>query len=496
MKSVFLFLILTFSTLNANAQLGDLFRKLGDIIDANTKQNKVEEANKSEDTSEVFIKKEGQTIAQINSEAWDYCAWKGRKKDRKYITLEEVHPDFENIQIFKVAILDDENLTDDDLSLIKKRKCDERIYFLDGKNISLSRLKDMETEFEKNIPKELRDEQISQRNAKKQSELLEINNRKKEKELLNSANFSRTLDAIQKHQVGNEPIWDLVFLNEYNSFIDNAINICKNVGLSREDLDKLMGNLNAFRSNEDSCKEKHRSSYVNNGYSLRRGGEGNSGDFCFPNTYHVEHLETAIKRHSGYSNSCNLVISNIRKNYKSLFFDNSKLISTLKLHNDEYIKVILVNESILIKQKEDRKQIEENKRETAKRIAQENEQKLREQCLSSGSIGICQSSSQNNSQYICNQNPVAAIENLFNQYCYVTDQYNISTKMEVRNNTGKIIKDVLFNCSQNAKSGTILISNNKTIFDVWNPNEAKLIVIQFPKHEQVQSMNCKVLSWK
>ena len=27
-------------------------------------------------------------------------------------------------------------------------------------------------------------------------------------------------------------------------------------------------------------------------------------------------------------------------------------------------------------------------------------------------------------------------------------------------------------------------------------NEAKLIVIQFPKHEQVQSMNCKVLSWK
>jgi hypothetical protein len=33
MKSVLLFLVITFSTINANAQLGDLFRKLGDTID-------------------------------------------------------------------------------------------------------------------------------------------------------------------------------------------------------------------------------------------------------------------------------------------------------------------------------------------------------------------------------------------------------------------------------------------------------------------------------
>lgn len=149
MRSLLIFLVITFLTLNANAQLGDLFRKLGDIIDANTKQNKVEEVNKSEDKSEVFVKKEGQTIAQINSEAWIYCEWKERKKDRKYIILDRVHPDFDNLQIFKVSILNDINLNEDDLILIKNRKCDEPIYFLDGKNISSIKVNHMEIEFEK-----------------------------------------------------------------------------------------------------------------------------------------------------------------------------------------------------------------------------------------------------------------------------------------------------------------------------------------------------------
>ena len=310
------------------------------------------------------------------------------------------------------------------------------------------------------------------------------------------SDFSRTLDAIEKHKVGNEPIWDLVFSNEYNSFIDDAINICKSVGLSREDFNMIIYTLNASRLTEEECKEKHWRTYLDNGRSLRNGNEGNSGDSCFPNDYHVEHLEDAIKRYSGYRNSCNLVISNIYKNYKSLLFDNSKLISTLKLHNDEYIKGNIANEFILLKQKEELIQIENNKRETARRIAQKNEQKLREKCLSSGSIGICQSSSQNNTQYICGSNLVTAFENILNKYCYVTDNYSISTSMEVRNNSGKTIKDITFNCTQNAKSGTSLTSGSHTIYDVWVPNEVKSVSMKFAKHEQVQSMYCRAVSWK
>ena len=120
----------------------------------------------------------------------------------------------------------------------------------------------------------------------------------------------------------------------------------------------------------------------------------------------------------------------------------------------------------------------------------------REQCLSNGQIGICQASSQNNVQYLCGNNPLVALENIFNQYCYTTDNYNISAEMEVRNNTGKPIKDISFNCTQYARSGTALTSNSITIFDAWNTGETRNVTLKFLKHEQVQSMNCKALNWK
>jgi len=40
MKSLVVFLLISFSTINANAQLGDLFRKLGDAVDSIANQNK------------------------------------------------------------------------------------------------------------------------------------------------------------------------------------------------------------------------------------------------------------------------------------------------------------------------------------------------------------------------------------------------------------------------------------------------------------------------
>ena len=68
--------------------------------------------------------------------------------------------------------------------------------------------------------------------------------------------------------------------------------------------------------------------------------------------------------------------------------------------------------------------------------------------------------------------------------------------MEVRNNTNKTIKDIVFNCQQFAKSGTVLVTNNQTVYDVWNSSQSKTISIKFIKHEQVESMICNAVSWK
>lgn len=64
MKPLLLFLIITFSTLNANAQLGNLFRKIGDTLDEvsnklnEAKKDEENKQNKSESSNEVITKKE------------------------------------------------------------------------------------------------------------------------------------------------------------------------------------------------------------------------------------------------------------------------------------------------------------------------------------------------------------------------------------------------------------------------------------------------------
>ena len=147
-------------------------------------------------------------------------------------------------------------------------------------------------------------------------------------------------------------------------------------------------------------------------------------------------------------------------------------------------------------QMDEERNIQNNKNAAAAQIAAQKAQQAREQCLSNGNIGICQSSSQNNVQFLCGMNPLVAFDNIFNQYCYTTDNYHITTTMEVRNNTGKPVKDITFNCTQYARSGTALGSNNTTIFDLWNAGETRKVSLKFTKYDQVQSMNCKASNWK
>jgi hypothetical protein len=136
------------------------------------------------------------------------------------------------------------------------------------------------------------------------------------------------------------------------------------------------------------------------------------------------------------------------------------------------------------------------KQQEKQRLEAQKAQQAREQCLSNGQIGICQSSRQNNVQFLCDQNAFVALDNIFNQYCYVTDSFHITSKMEVRNNMNKSIKDITFTCTQYAKSGTALGSNKSTIYDIWNVNQSKVINLKFYKEQQVASMNCRATNYK
>jgi hypothetical protein len=124
-----------------------------------------------------FISKEGKTISQVNSDSYIYCAGKA-KADRKYIVLEGSHPFIENIQIYKNTIFD-ESLSQNDFDLYKSRKCDEPLFFIDGKSIPSAKVKELESV----IPQERRDAGIAQNKANKEAELREL----KQKELAEKA---------------------------------------------------------------------------------------------------------------------------------------------------------------------------------------------------------------------------------------------------------------------------------------------------------------------
>lgn len=120
----------------------------------------------------------------------------------------------------------------------------------------------------------------------------------------------------------------------------------------------------------------------------------------------------------------------------------------------------------------------------------------KERCLSNGPIGICQSSKQNELMFLCDTNPIVALNNLGNQYCYTTDNFNIVTNMLVRNNTPNTVRDISFTCQQIANSGTVLGQGSQTVYDSWKPGEVRTVKIKFNKINQVKSMSCSPTRWK
>jgi hypothetical protein len=122
MKPLLLFLIITFSALNANAQLGNLFRKIGDTLDEvsnklnEAKKDEENKQNKSESSNEVIIKKEelknekpsadvSSDIKNLLTGRWSYprnCQVVTKRKSGYYIFLN-------NNQELIIQVYDNEN---------------------------------------------------------------------------------------------------------------------------------------------------------------------------------------------------------------------------------------------------------------------------------------------------------------------------------------------------------------------------------------------------
>jgi hypothetical protein len=158
-----------------------------------------------------------------------------------------------------------------------------------------------------------------------------------------------------------------------------------------------------------------------------------------------------------------------------------------------------INAEIARKEEIKKMEIAKKKSEIDKKnaeIEKRNIEIAREQCLSNGTIGICQSASQNNTLYMCGERTIFDLENMLNRYCYTTDTMNVYSKIEVRNNLSRKVSDMVFECEQSAKSGTILVKNSHTIYDTWLPKEVKMLQIKSIKHPQVARVVCKATNWR
>lgn len=184
---------------------------------------------------------------------------------------------------------------------------------------------------------------------------------------------------------------------------------------------------------------------------------------------------------------------------------NNMIVQTMDY--DTYISKIYNARLTLAKKEEKQQRLDAEKKEKSRKdldekkkrdreLAIENERIERERCLGSGAVGVCQISKKNQLVYFCDQNALVALDNMFNQYCYTTDNFSITSYLEVRNNLNRPIRDITFTCQQIANSGTVLSTNSSTIYDVWQSYEIKKVSIKLPKHSQVNYMSCKPTSWK
>ena len=137
------------------------------------------------------------------------------------------------------------------------------------------------------------------------------------------------------------------------------------------------------------------------------------------------------------------------------------------------------------KEKENQKKLkaEEYRKKQLKLAEDQRKQTLIENCLKSSPIGICRMTySQGN--------------NLFTDKDNDWGSNKVYTFHLVRNNLSRPVKDIEIQCDQYGPSRTIIKTYNHTVYDIWNPRESKMVVMEFWPHKQLDSIRCFVKSWK
>ncbi len=117
-----------------------------------------------------------------------------------------------------------------------------------------------------------------------------------------------------------------------------------------------------------------------------------------------------------------------------------------------------------------------------------------EKCLSNGPMSACQVKTGAKTTYLCGAWGLQTGQ-ILNPDCHHTDRNRIVVSLLTRNNMPKPVKDVKFDCAQVARSGTVVRTTSKTLYDIWSPGDRKTIEIELFKHEQVSEIHCKADKW-
>ena len=141
------------------------------------------------------------------------------------------------------------------------------------------------------------------------------------------------------------------------------------------------------------------------------------------------------------------------------------------------------------KKEEERQQLER----TRQREKAQAEADL-ERCLSTGSVSACQVKSGVKTSYLCGAWGLQTGQ-ILNPDCHRADRSKIVVSLLTRNNMPRSVKDVKFDCAQVAKSGTVLRTTSKTLYDIWSPGDKKAIEMELFKHEQVSEIHCRADKW-
>jgi hypothetical protein len=161
-----------------------------------------------------------------------------------------------------------------------------------------------------------------------------------------------------------------------------------------------------------------------------------------------------------------------------------------KKYDFEKSKIAKLND----KKKLEEKLLSENLRLENEKVEAENF-KRKEKCLNDGLVGVCQTSENGSTRFICGNNFLTALDNLLNPYCYYTDKDTVNVNLELRNNLKRPIADIQIRCDQVARSGTVLDRGGHTAYDIWHHKETKSLSLRFRKHEQMASIVCIATKW-